>query len=175
MHLYFLRHGPAGDPETWQGNDDDRPLTPDGRELMASVAEGLHALELGVDALISSPLRRANETATIVAAALHLTPMQASELAKGCMLRQLADVLSRLPDKQTESVIVTGHEPDLSRMVARCIGEGEANIHLKKGGCCRVDIPGPVSSAHDLDGKGRLEWLMTPALLTAIGGKPKNK
>jgi len=175
MQLYFLRHGPAGDSESWQGTDDARPLTPQGRELMHSVAEGLHALELGVDALVTSPLQRASETAAIVADALQLTPTKASELAKDCDLDQLALVLRRLPEREAQAVIITGHEPDLSRMVAHCIGDRSAHIHLKKGACCRVDVPGPVTDGKSLSGKGTLEWLLTPALITAIGGKPKNK
>ena len=38
MHLYFLRHGPAGSKAHWSGHDEERPLTEDGRAVVLAVA-----------------------------------------------------------------------------------------------------------------------------------------
>ena len=70
MKLYFLRHGEAGDPAQWEGNDAERPLTDDGRRRMALEARTMRRLELGVDRVITSPLLRARQTAEIVAVEL---------------------------------------------------------------------------------------------------------
>lgn len=67
MKLYFVRHGDAGDPAQWEGNDAERPLSDEGRRRMALEARTMKRLELGVDRIITSPLLRAVQTAEIVA------------------------------------------------------------------------------------------------------------
>ncbi len=72
MKLYFLRHGLAGERSEWKGNDFDRPLTEDGKTKMAVEAATIAKLNLGLDAILTSPLVRAYQTAEIVAQKLKL-------------------------------------------------------------------------------------------------------
>ena len=44
--LYFLRHGLAGDRMTWEGPDDQRPLTKEGKQRMAQEAKTINNLDL---------------------------------------------------------------------------------------------------------------------------------
>ena len=67
MNAAFFRHGPAE-----EGMSDERPLSAEGRKKTAQAARGLRALELGIDAVFTSPLPRALQTAELVAKALEL-------------------------------------------------------------------------------------------------------
>jgi phosphohistidine phosphatase len=68
MRLYFLRHGLADWPEWDPARDHERPLTKDGMKKMKEQAKTLLALDLKLDAILSSPYTRAYQTADIVAA-----------------------------------------------------------------------------------------------------------
>lgn len=157
MRVYFLRHGKAENRSEWRGDDADRPLTPEGEEAMRREAEALRALDLALDALVSSPLARARKTAEIVAEGLDMGGRLAVDdrLAPGFDLRRLAQLLAgRDPDA---AVMVVGHEPDFSETISELIGGGD--VAMKKGGLARVDVAVPTA------GGGKLVWLLTPPLL----------
>lgn len=158
MRVYFLRHGKAEDRAEWQGRDADRPLTPEGEEIMRREAEALRAMGLAPDVIVTSPLARARRTAEIVADGLGLSGrlVEDDRLAPGFDLDRLEQVFaSRAPGART--VLVVGHEPDFSETVSALIGGGD--VVMKKGGLARVDVAAPAA------GGGRLEWLLTPVLL----------
>ncbi|MBI3244441.1 MAG: histidine phosphatase family protein [Chloroflexi bacterium] len=152
--LYFLRHGLADWPD-WTGADDERPLTPDGIEKMKLEAKAIKRLKLKPDAILSSPLIRARQTADLVADRLGLTVKVTRLLAPGFNIAQL-DKLVREADAAT--LLFVGHEPDFSTTLSQLIGGG--HVVMKKGGLARVDITAldPLS--------GELVWLLAPAVLT---------
>ena len=161
MHLYFLRHGKAGDRNEWTGSDFDRPLTAAGTDELRAAALGLRALDVKLDALLSSPLVRAWRTAEIVAAALGLPVTEAPTLAPGCDLDRLAAALK--PHGIASSVMVVGHEPDFSTLIGLLIARrgATAAVEMKKGACCRVDVSGSLAGGDALAGHGTLIWLLT--------------
>ncbi len=67
MEIYFLRHASAGEAKLNPAKDEQRPLDKLGIEQCHIVGRALAALKLGLDAIISSPLVRAQQTASIVA------------------------------------------------------------------------------------------------------------
>ena len=74
MRLYVMRHGPADD-QSPTGRDFDRALTPPGREIVARVARALQSARVGGPLrVLSSPFRRARETAEVVASVLTSLP-----------------------------------------------------------------------------------------------------
>jgi len=171
MQLYFLRHGKAGDRDEWTGPDFERPLTAEGREEMRAVARGLRALDVRPDAVLSSPLVRAWQTAEIVAEELGLPSVtDAPTLAPGCDLDLLAAALQRV--RSAGAVMVVGHEPDFSTLIGLLIGgrKAPAEVELKKGACCRVDVSGSLDSGDALVGHGTLVWLLTSKQLARLGG-----
>jgi phosphohistidine phosphatase len=158
MDLYFLRHGKAADPV---GADDfSRELTPQGIEEMEAEAERLEELGLELDVILTSPLRRAVQTAEIVARRLKLKKKLAESdlLSPGCDLARLRKLLELHPE--SERIMVVGHEPDLSAIIAELISARESGIEVKKGGLARVRTTGTPRS-----GAGVLEWLIPPRLL----------
>src|ERR1017187_9933374 len=67
MDIYFLRHANAGDPKVNPAKDEKRPLDKLGIEQSHDMGRALAALDVSPDVIISSPLRRATQTAAVVA------------------------------------------------------------------------------------------------------------
>ena len=166
MDLYILRHGIA-EPREASGvkDDSDRALTTEGEQKMRRIAKSITALKYSFDVILTSPFRRAKETADIVAGVLQLKkrvkilPALAAGEPTKKLLEALQDHLNTF-----ESVLIVGHEPDLSSLISHLVAGGPRMvINLKKGGLCKLT----VSSLRN----GRcavLEWLVPPSQLTRI-------
>ena len=162
MDLYVLRHGIAAERDARRYPDDDlRPLTGKGIARMRREAAGMRALGLRLDAIISSPLLRAMQTAEIARDALG-APLSVSEALvpeahPALLLAELAGTYS-----DDAAVMAVGHEPHLSRLVSFALtGSAEQIVRLKKGGLCSLRLDG--------DGGGQLLWALTPAQARALG------
>jgi phosphohistidine phosphatase len=157
MELYFLRHGEAAQQGDWDGGDDERPLSREGTTRMKREAAAIGGMKLGIELIVTSPLVRARQTADIVARELHLRESLVIDdrLAPGFGRDAFAQVLKKYSSRKT--LMLVGHEPDFSEVIAACIGGGR--IECKKGGLARVDIDDP-SSLH-----GVLVWLIPPRVL----------
>lgn len=156
MKLFFLRHGLA-DRSAWSGDDDKRPLTPHGKERMAAEAEMIAKLNLGLDAIITSPLTRAAQTAEIVAERLGLLDRMIVDdrVSPGFGRADLNSLLSE--QDNADALMFVGHEPDFSLTIEGLIGGG--SIVCKKGSLARVDL----TDAGVLSGE--LVWLIPPKAL----------
>ena len=103
MQIIFLRHGPAGSRADWHGPDAERPLTDDGRGVVALVADVLARAGVAVDALLTSPLVRSRQTAEIAAAALGCADRLADDqrLAHDFDRKRLAAIVADHPGART--------------------------------------------------------------------------
>ncbi len=155
MKCYFLRHGIAADAERWEGRDADRPLTREGKEKMAREARAIAALALDLDAIVTSPLLRAKQTAEIVAAELEMPVEEEARLGIGFDARALREIIAERPD--VGALLLVGHEPGMSLTIGASIGG--ARIVLKKAGLACVEFH-DVASLH-----GELLWLVPPKVL----------
>ncbi|MGA8533773.1 MAG: phosphohistidine phosphatase SixA [Candidatus Tumulicola sp.] len=157
MKCYFLRHGLAGDPEQWPGDDFDRPLTPEGRARMEREAKTLAALSLDLDVILTSPLVRAKQTATIVAEKMKIAGrlVEDARLGIGFGSNALEAILHERAG--SEAIMLVGHEPSMSRTIGAVVGG--ARIDFKKGGVACVRFDDPQSLAGDL------LWLLPPKVL----------
>ncbi len=167
MNLYILRHGIAvehGAPA--YPNDADRPLTPEGDRKVRLIAEGMKALDLSFDPILSSPYPRALQTAEIVAKALkaHKKLQISEDLTPGGSAQQLIESISRL-DPQPENVLLVGHEPYLSGLVSLLVSGNEGfSVVLKKGGCCKL-----ITDSLKHGRCAVLAWLLTPKQMALMG------
>ncbi len=66
MILYFLRHASAGEHFANPKKDEKRALDKEGIEQCGYVGRALAALDVQVDVIVSSPLKRATQTASLV-------------------------------------------------------------------------------------------------------------
>lgn len=157
MILYFLRHGLAGDGATWVGDDRERPLTRTGIEHMRSSAAVFKKIGIEVDEILSSPLKRAMQTAEIAAGAFEKQATPDDRLVYGFGLEALQSIISDYP--HAKALMLVGHEPDFSETISALTGGSD--LEMKKGGLARVDL-------YDGDElKGQLVWLLPPKILTA--------
>ncbi len=164
MQLYIVRHGIAEEPG--EGPDEERALTAKGAARMAKVARGLRALKCRPGRVLTSPLRRAEQTARILAEALcpEAPLVMCEQLAPGASVPEL---LGELAGVAEESVMLVGHNPDLPRLAGRLLcARGRAEALLKKGAVCCLTF-----DAAPAPGTGRLDWLLQPAQLRALGRK----
>ncbi len=157
--IYLLRHGIT------TGNEADPPLSEAGALRMEREARGMASLGLRFDAIVSSPLIRAAQTARIVSRAVSHEGVLAAEeaLGSGCTLPRLAQVLARYAEAR--SVLVVGHQPDMGRLAAGMVG-CRSPVPFHKGTLCCVEVPRwPVPRQ---DPKGALAFLLPPEILEAL-------
>jgi phosphohistidine phosphatase len=114
VRLFLVRHAEAAPGEP----DDLRPLTPRGRDQARALAERLAADELRPDAVLSSPLLRARETAEELARALGIRAEPDERLAPGATA---GDVRAAAVGRG-DTVLVVGHQPDCGEIVAALTG-----------------------------------------------------
>lgn len=156
MQLYFVRHGRAESRETWPPSEErQRPLTKDGIKRMKKSAKTMQQLGLAPDAILTSPLARARQTAEIVAAALDRPLVEDETLAPGFGVSALTALLREYPD--AASLMFVGHEPDFSTTVEVLIEGGR--VMAKKGSLIRVDL------FSVLPPRGELVWNIPPKML----------
>jgi phosphohistidine phosphatase len=161
MNLFILRHGIAVEPGTpGFDNDAGRPLIPKGERRLRAAAAAMRKLDLSFDMILSSPLLRAKQTAEIVAGELKSKKrLQYSDaLAPGGSVKDLTRQLNEWRPAP-ENVLLVGHEPSLSRLIALLVSGGEdAAIEMKKGGLCKLEADNPRAGRC-----AKLAWLLTPS------------
>ena len=158
MEIYLLRHGIAVDRAP-SGRDADRTLTDEGRAKLRKVLERAHAAEVRPSLILSSPYKRALETAEIAARELGY---------EGKIVRVNAltpdssphSVWQELRAHATESaILLAGHEPLFSSTVAYLLGSTREMVHFRKAALARIDVAALGASP-----AGVLQWMLSPKL-----------
>jgi phosphohistidine phosphatase len=115
VRVYLVRHAEAAPGEP----DEMRALTPDGRRAARELGERLAADGVRPDAVISSPLLRARETAAEIGRAVGVEPETDERLGFGATAAGLRDAV----EGRGEAVVAVGHQPDCGRIAAE-LGDG---------------------------------------------------
>jgi phosphohistidine phosphatase len=161
MIIYFLRHASAGEHFVNPKKDEKRALDKEGIEQCGYVGRALAAIEAQVDSIISSPLKRATQTASLVGNEMGYEGKLQIETA----LRPEATFADfrKMIEKYSsqESIMVVGHNPNLSQFLGIVISESgcEASVDLKKGAVARVEMR---------RASGTLQWCLTPKALRIL-------
>ena len=161
MIVYFLRHANAGTHLVNPKKDEKRGLDKEGIEQCGYVGRALAALDVQVETVISSPLKRATQTAALVGnemgheGKLQIDPSLRPQ-ATFAEFRKLLDKYA-----QQEAIMVVGHNPNLSEFLARIVSEAgcEASLELRKGAVAKVELRRT---------SGSLQWVLTPKVLRAL-------
>ena len=152
MEIYLLRHGIAADGYP----DAQRALTEEGKEKLRRVLKRSGA---SPSLILTSPYRRAVETAEIAAQVLGYT----NEIERAHALTpdgSPAEVWEELRAHRSESaILLASHEPLMSATVAYFLGFPGMRVDMKKAALVRIDMErfGPHPA-------GVLKWMLVPAV-----------
>src|SRR3974390_3049540 len=134
MIIYFLRHASAGEPFANKKKDEKRGLDKEGVQQCGYVGRALAAMDIQIDAMISSPLKRSTQTASLVSNEIgHEGKLQIeSALRPEASFSDFRKLLDKYATQ--EAIMVVGHNPNLSEFLGRIISSSgcEANLELRK-------------------------------------------
>lgn len=163
MNLYILRHASAGTRRANSVLDLKRPLDKEGKQQCLLVGSYLSALNVQFDRVVSSPLKRALQTASLVGTETgYDSKVEISQaLLPDASTQKFHDLVRSL--QTYDNVLIVGHNPNLPIFLGSLIApSGRTSIRLRKGAVARIDctrIP------------GTLHWLVDPRILRGIYAK----
>ncbi len=162
MQIYLLRHGIAEDAKSGQP-DSDRALTAEGRDKLRRVLRRAGAADVVPTLILSSPYRRAVETAEIAADVLGYDGKVAKTHAlvpEASPYDTWEEIRSR-PDEK--SILLASHEPLMSTLAAFLVDCPALQIDMKKAALVRLEC-----DRFGAKPKCVLKWMLTPALAVEL-------
>lgn len=157
MNLYILRHASAGTRRANPVIDVKRPLDKEGKQQCLLVGQFLSSLNIQLDRVVSSPLKRALQTASLVGnEAGYDSKIEVTDaLAPDATVARFHDLVRDL--QKYDNVLVVGHNPNLAVFFGSLLAPSiRLSTRLRKGAIARVDcarLP------------GTLHWLVDPRIL----------
>ena len=130
MRLYLVRHAEAAPGKP----DELRPLTSRGRRDARALGRRLHEQGVHVDAVLSSPILRARETAAAIAEELGVEAEAVEALGPGATD---ADVVAAIEGRGA-TIVAVAHQPDCGRITAALGGGPEPPF--PPGGVAVLDL-----------------------------------
>jgi phosphohistidine phosphatase len=155
LELYLLRHGIAEDHAA-SGRDADRALTDEGKDKLHKVLKRARKAGVIPTLILSSPLKRAIETAQIAAEELQYKTeiARSNALTPDSTPREVWTEIRAHRDQP--SILLAGHEPLFSQTVAFLLGSTRAMVGFRKGALVRIDI-----ASLGAEPRGVLQWMLT--------------
>lgn len=169
MNLFILRHASAGLRRANPLLDIKRPLDKDGKAQCLQLAHVLNALKLSFDLVVSSPLKRSQQTAQLVATETGYEQklLISNALAPAATFAQFQRLLREC--STYENVLIVGHNPNLTQFLGQLLGVGATDdpiagatpprIRLRKGSLARVSLQ---------RGPAILQSLLDPRVVRAL-------
>src|SRR5258707_13739566 len=114
MNLYILRHASAGIRRTNPLLDSKRPLDKEGKKHCHQLGHVMNALDIQFDLIVSSPLKRCLQTASLVGTetGYEAQILHSTALAPEATLKEFQKLLRECSDR--ENLLVVGHNPNLT-------------------------------------------------------------
>jgi len=161
MNLYFLRHANAGQRKSNPLLDQKRSLDKEGKQQCMQLGTVLNALKVHFDLVLSSPLKRALQTAALVGTETGYE--KKIQLSQALTPGGTWDDFQRLLDTLTEheDVLLVGHSPNQPEFLNRllCASNGGGVVRLRKGAIAALDLQ---------RGPAKLQWLLDPRVVRAV-------
>lgn len=164
MLIYLLRHGIAEDPAAGQG-DHERALTDEGWKRLRRAAVAWRQLCEPPAVVLVSPLRRAQETASVLKDAVRGTGELRTEaaLVPSAASSMVMKLLEAEQFAGTKCVALVGHEPHLGYVLGLLLtGHPRLAIPLKKGMLVAVETESAASLV------AGLRWSLTQRAAAAL-------
>jgi phosphohistidine phosphatase len=166
MNIYILRHASAGLRRLNPVLDTKRPLDKEGKRHCLHLAYVLNAMRLQFDLIVSSPLKRAMQTASLVATETgYEAPILASTaLAPEAGFAQFQKLLTECDGR--ENLLLVGHNPNLTAFLGGLLVPASSGVsacvRLRKGSLARVNLP------QSPRGPATLQWMLDPRTVRAL-------
>jgi len=163
MNLFVLRHASAGIRRNNPLLDVKRPLDKEGKRHCLHLAHLLNAMKIHFDLIVSSPLKRSVQTASLVGNEIGYESqiVLSKSLAPEATLQDFHKLLQEC--NQYENLLVVGHNPNLTLFLSSTLVPASATampqIRLRKGSLARVSFT---------RGPGTLTWLLDPRTVRAL-------
>jgi phosphohistidine phosphatase len=158
MQVYILRHGIAEEVRPG-GSDADRALTNEGRKKLREVLRLAEKADVVPSLILTSPYVRAVQTAETVMEVLGY----ANDLLRTEALIPSADPAGLWEEIRVHQgvmqLMLVGHEPMLSKLVAFLLNSSALMVDVKKGALIRIDVEGFGAQP-----RGILRWMVVPKL-----------
>ena len=161
MYVLFIRHAVAAPRSGRHERDEDRPLTAKGERRFRAVAGKLARLWPRPQAILTSPLLRVRQTASLAAQAWgNLRPKVLPALAAGDWTG-ICHALAAY--KSDDTVVLIGHEDWMSKVTAGLLGsKRNRSFAYRKGGVALIEIEKPE------DARGTLLCFVPPRVLRRL-------
>ncbi len=161
MEIYLLRHGIAEDGQAGRP-DSDRALTGEGKKKLANVLRAAAAAGVRPALILSSPYRRAVQTAQLAAEILEYDGdlLRTKALEPGSRPGAVWDEIR--VHKDAGSILLSGHEPLFSSLTAYLLGCASLQIDFKKGALACLEL-----EHFTAEPRAVLKWYVTPKLAGA--------
>lgn len=104
MTIYLVRHAKAGSRSDWDGPDEQRPLSKNGRRQTAALTEALAGI--GVARVITSPYLRCSQTVEPLAHRIGLALELSEALAEGADVTDALELVEKYAD---EGAVLCSH------------------------------------------------------------------
>lgn len=158
MEIFILRHGVAEDGQAGQP-DSERALTPEGRKKLKTVLRTAAAAGVAPSLILSSPYRRALQTAEMAAEILDYKGevLHSQALEPGSSPKTVWDEIR--VHKDEARILLAGHEPLFGRLTAYLLGSPNLQIDFKKGAMVCLELDRFSAEPH-----GVLRWMLTSKL-----------
>jgi len=164
MELLIVRHGAAVEPVSdSEEADEERSLTSKGERQMRRIVAGILTNVPDIDAIATSPLVRAVQTADILAAAYDdVSPQELDGLAPA---GERDDVLKWMQEQgENDTLAVVGHEPHLGLLASWLLAAPFNHfMEFKKGSACLLGW-----ADYPTAGNAWLKWALTPEQLRKL-------
>ncbi len=163
MNLYILRHASAGTRRINPLLDVKRPLDKEGKQHCLRLAHVLNAMKLQFDLIVSSPLKRSLQTASLIGTetGYETQILLSNALAPTATLEDFQKLLHDC--RNHEILLVVGHNPNITNFLGSLLlpetDTATATVRLRKGSLARLSLTrGPAT----------LQWLLDPRTVRAL-------
>src|SRR5512139_2522029 len=141
MDIFLLRHAIAAEKPAQGSADADRELTDEGRTKLKKTIRAMQALDLDFDWILTSSYARARQTAEAVLDSFPKAKFRALKSLEpgGDFAKVIAHIMALAPSPK--SVLLVGHEPDLSELTSMLVGApSPLCFEFKKAGLCKLTL-----------------------------------
>lgn len=157
MNIYLIRHAEAEQTSELKPHE-ERELTTRGIEILKASAENWKNYFIEIDMILSSPLKRAMQTAEIIKKTFEvkLDVVEEISLLNG---GQTEDLLNLAGSLGLNDLVMIGHQPDIGNHISIMTGTDELNCRIPPSTIAKISFDGNPGI-----GKGKLEFLIPPII-----------